>query len=159
MFSELVGKSVEFFWVHFIFWSTFSSFSSSVFSNPLPVFFGWFIVLRFSELLDSCNKFFSTNLSIVVGINMLEEFIRHFIVNTSSLGFNFSLFFNLNSRGSCNESESSKFHVFLFYFINYKKVLAYIECEKWVYPIKLLYYVSWSVHVKFQLKIFIQVSK
>jgi len=86
--GEMVDPLVEFFFIKFV---IFSSVLGGSFLNPLPVFFGWGIVFGLGEFFDGVDELMSSNLTIVVGVNFVEDGYGFFPSNTFfSFSFSFS---------------------------------------------------------------------
>ena len=106
--SKLVNPLVEFLLVELLVSS--GILIGSLF-NPSNVSFCWLIVVFFSVLCQSSFKFVFVNLSVMVGVNISEDFIRFLLINTISLNL------DLDSRSSGNEGKSGEFHLQVLFII------------------------------------------
>ncbi len=96
--SNSVGKSSEFLFVQWAGWSSLSGVMGSLWNIE---------VISSSDPSSSGSKFLFVDLTVVVGVNLLEQSLRKLGINTSSS----SLGSDLDGRGGSNEGSGGKFHL------------------------------------------------
>ena len=109
--ANLVGKAVELSWVQLVV-STGIFFSGT--SESLNLGFGWVDVVGLKVSLNSDGEFFFGDLTVSVGVNLLEYLVRLFHADTW-----FIFGGDSDGSGGGDEGEEGEFHFSFVLFFNY----------------------------------------
>ena len=100
--SELVDPFSEFFFTE-------SFVSTGIFIggffNPFPVIIGWNVVSGPGESFESLDEFLSVNLSVIVGVNSVEDGLDFSWINAVLLNI------NLDGRDDSDGGDKCEFHL------------------------------------------------